>query len=67
VKPVLTVKEVAELLGFSYNTVRNLFDREPGVIVLKREEKMHKRGYTNVRIPWHVYERVMRWLSVRSQ
>ena len=64
-KLVYTVKEVAEMMGFSTQTVINLFEREPGVIILKRPEKMHKRSYRSIRIPRAVYERVTRKLSVK--
>lgn len=36
-----------------------LFKREPGVIVLERPEKMHKRRYCSLRIPKGVFERVI--------
>jgi hypothetical protein len=64
-KEVYTVAEVAEMMGLSYPTVIRLFENEPGVIILKRPEKMHKRGYRNIRIPHFVYERVRRRLEVK--
>ena len=63
-KPALTLADVAERMGFSTQTVIKLFEREPGVIILKRPEKMHKRSYRSVRIPRAVYERVVTRLSV---
>lgn len=63
--PTLTVPEVAELTGFSRATVTRMFEREPGVLILSRPEKMHKRKYRSIRIPRAVYERVLRRLQVR--
>lgn len=62
-KPTYTVGEVADAMGFSRQTITRLFQDEPGVIVMRRPEKMHKRGYTSMRIPRSVYERVLRRLS----
>lgn len=57
-------REVAALLGFSIPTVIRLFENEPGVLILERPEKMHKRRYRSIRIPRIVYERVIRRLLV---
>lgn len=64
-KEVYTVAEVAALMGLSRMTVTRLFEREPGVIILKRPETMHKRSYRSIRIPRAVYERVVGRLRVR--
>ena len=64
-KSTLTVAEVAELTGFSRQTVTRLFEEELGVLIVARPEKMHKRGYRSIRIPRHVYERVVRNVSVQ--
>ena len=50
-KPALTVKEVAALMGFSVPTIITMFEKEPGVIIIKRPETLHKRGYRSIRIP----------------
>lgn len=63
-KPVYTVAEVAALLGLSRRTVIRVFECEPGVIVLGRPEKMHKRAYRSIRIPAAVYLRVRGRLTV---
>ena len=55
----LTVAEIAELTGFSRQTVTRIFEKEPGVLVLQRPESMHKRKYRSIRIPQSVYERVV--------
>jgi hypothetical protein len=57
---VFTVAEVAELTGFSRQTVTRMFEDEPGVLVICRPETMHKRSYRSIRIPRTVYERVVR-------
>jgi AraC-like DNA-binding protein len=64
-KPVYTVNEVATLMCLSRSTVTRLFEHEPGVIVLERTERMHKRRYRSIRIPSTVYERVVKGLTVK--
>lgn len=61
--PVYKLDEVAKMMGFSRGTVERLFRDEPGVIKFGHGEKMHKRKYYSVRIPKHVYERVLQRLS----
>ena len=39
-------------------------ERQPGVIVLERPEKMHKRRYRSIRIPRAVYERVIEEITI---
>jgi hypothetical protein len=59
----------AVLMGLSRQTVTRMFQKEPGVIILKRPrvESMHKtkRVYSTVRIPRAVYERVVNRLMVK--
>ncbi len=59
-----TIAEIAEMTGLSRQTVTRLFEKEPGVIILRRPERKHKRGYRSIRVPRAVCERVMRLLSV---
>lgn len=54
-----SVKDVAELTGFSRQTVTRLFQDEPGTLVIESPEEMHKRVYRSIRIPRAVYARVM--------
>src|SRR5205807_2446680 len=63
VPEVLTVSDVAALTGYSRQTVTKMFENEKGVIVVRRPETLHKRSYKSIRIPRHVYERVMRRMS----
>jgi hypothetical protein len=53
-----TPTELAKLWGFSADVVRELFIDEPGVLKIDRPERLHKRGYTSLRIPESVAIRV---------
>jgi hypothetical protein len=56
--------ELAELWGLSVDTIRKLFDREPGVMVIRNPSpRPGKRSYTTMRIPADVVERVHRRLT----
>jgi hypothetical protein len=57
-----SVAEVASKWNYSQDVVRNIFQDEPGVLVLGNEGS-HKRRYTTLRIPESVLERVHRRLS----
>lgn len=60
---VYSVAEVARLLGLSRQKVTSLFEDEPGVLVFESKQP-GKRIYRSIRIPRHVYERVLRRCSV---
>jgi len=60
-----SVVEVAEMMGLSRDTVTRIFEKERGVLIIERPETKHKRRYRSIRIPQHVYERVIHKLSVR--
>jgi hypothetical protein len=64
-KLAYTVAEVAELTGFSRQTITRLFENEPGVIIIGRGEQLHTRSYRSIRIPNAVYERVIRRFTVK--
>ena len=64
-KPVYTVADVAALTGFSRQTITRLFEKEAGVLVIEHKEAMHKRNHRSIRIPRHVYERVIFRLKVK--
>jgi len=55
-----TVAELSKLWFFSENTIRRLFTKEPGVIKIARQESRFKRGYTSLRIPERIAQRVHR-------
>ena len=57
-----TVQELAVLWGFGVDKIRELFEDEPGVIKLKNPATKGKRGYTSLRIPEGVADRVSRRL-----
>ena len=63
-KAVFTVAEVAARTGYSVQTVTRLFEKEPGVLILERPHVRGKRSYRSIRIPFNVYERVVRKLAV---
>ena len=60
-----TVGELAALTGLSRQTVTRLSEREPGVLILARPERLHKRLYRTIRVPHHVYQRVTGRMSVK--
>jgi hypothetical protein len=51
-------KELSQLWGFSVDTIRKWFEKEPGILVEDRPEQMHKRAYKSMRIPESVARRV---------
>ena len=56
--------EIAERWNLSVDSVRKLFEDEPGVLVIgNTTPRRGKRSYTTLRIPEHVLERVHRRLS----
>ena len=60
-----TVAEVSKLTGFSAQMVTRIFENEKGVIIFEAPNPRRKRaGYRTIRIPRHVYERVVRRMSV---
>jgi hypothetical protein len=61
-----SVPEVAALTGLSARVVTKLFENERGVIVYEVPNPRRKRAsYRTIKIPRHVYERVVRRLSVQ--
>jgi transcriptional regulator GlxA family with amidase domain len=55
--------ELATLWNVSGDTIRRLFEREPGVLVIERARSRNARHYRTLRIPESVAERVHRRLS----
>ena len=58
-----TVAELSKRWFFSKNTIRRLFSQEPGVVRVARPQTRSKRGYTSMRIPERIAERVHRRLK----
>ena len=55
-----SVDELGKLWNLSADTVRRLFEREPGVLVIERGRSRNARRYRTLRIPESVAERVHR-------
>ena len=65
-KQAYTVRDVAELTGFSRQTVTRMFRSEQGVLMMGRAKTVKdKRRYQSIRIPRAVYERVIKGLTVQ--
>ena len=60
------VTEIAEMWSLSTDKVRELFEDEPGVLVIGERNPRHKRRYVTLRIPQSVLERVHHRLSSKS-
>jgi hypothetical protein len=59
------VAEIAEMWNLSADKVRELFENEPGVLVIGERSPRHKRRYVTLRIPQTVLERVHSRLSFK--
>jgi hypothetical protein len=59
-----SVAELANLWNLSENTIRRMFDNEPGVLQWGSQETRRKRAYTTLRIPETVALRVHRRLRI---
>lgn len=62
-KLAYTAQEVGDLMGFSRPTITRMFENEPGVLIVERPETTHKRRHRSLRIPRHVYLRVLDRMS----
>jgi hypothetical protein len=60
------VTEIAEMWNLSPDKIRELFEKEPGVLVLGERSPRHKRRYVTIRVPQTVLERVHSRLSSKS-
>jgi hypothetical protein len=60
------VVEVAEMWHLSPDKVRDLFEHEPGVLVIGDQFPRHKRRYRTLRIPQTVLQRVHNRLAAKS-
>ncbi len=59
-----TAGEVADIWHFDVETMRRLFEREPGVVVLQALPRKNKRPYKTIRIPQTVLDRVHKRLQI---
>ena len=55
--------EIAERIGVSNDTVRRMFEHEPGVLVIETNSNARGRRYRTIRIPESVAERVLTRLA----
>ena len=60
-----TVGELAKMWRLHADTIRPWFLDEPDCLVERHPEACHKRGYTSIRVPRSVAERVYRRHSSR--
>ena len=58
-----TVAQLSKLWFFSESTIRRLFIKEPGVIKIAHQSTRVRRGYTSLRIPERIAQRVHRRLQ----
>jgi hypothetical protein len=58
-----TPSEVAALWNLNVETIRRIFQNEPGIIVVQAPIKKGRRPYKTIRIPQSVLERVHRRLQ----
>ncbi len=58
-----TPEELAEIWNLSTDTVRRIFENEPGVLVIERKRSGSRRRYRTLRIPESVALRVYRRLT----
>jgi hypothetical protein len=56
-------RELAVAWGLSVDTIRKVFEKEPGVLIVGTIGTRSKRRYRTFRIPEHVAERVHNRLS----
>lgn len=57
------ISEIAEMWNLSADKVRDLFEGEPGVLLIGERNPRHKRRYVTLRVPQSVLERVHHRLS----
>jgi len=58
-----TPKELADMWGFSENTIRRLFQDRPGVLKMGTSFRKGGRGYVSLRIPASVAGEVHQEMS----
>jgi len=58
-----SVAEVAKLTGLSKQTVTRIFESERGVIIYQEARPRKRASYRIIRIPRHVYKRVLDKMS----
>jgi hypothetical protein len=67
-EPHFTLAQVAEAWSVSTDTVRRMFEGEPGVLVIEPPAgRFSRRRYRTLRIPASVAERVHRRMTVVNE
>jgi hypothetical protein len=67
-EPHYTPAQVAEAWGVSTDTVRRMFEGEPGVLIIEpAPTRYSRRRYRTLRIPASVAERVHRRMTVVNE
>jgi hypothetical protein len=59
--------ELGTIWGLSADTLRRVFEKEPGVLVIEGTKNTARRRYRTIRIPESVAMRVHRRLTVLSR
>lgn len=60
-------EQIAEFWSLSPDTVRRLFENEPGVLAIERPRVYGKRRYRTLRVPESVAKRVYHRLSLKGR
>jgi hypothetical protein len=60
-----TIDELSELWHLSYDVVKRLVEKEPGVLIFHSDGTLKKRKYTTIRVPDSVKTRVHRKLRAQ--
>jgi hypothetical protein len=58
-----TPEQLGELWSLSADTIRRVFEKEPGVLVIERSNGITRRRYRTLRIPDSVADRVHRRMT----
>jgi len=62
-----SAQDIAEMWKLSPDSVRRLFEGEPGVLVIQHPTLRRRRRYRTLRVPQSVVERVHRRLSNKGK
>jgi hypothetical protein len=65
-EPHYSPQTISKSWGWSTDAVRDLFENEPGVLVLGNRNSGRKRRYTTLRIPESVLVRVHKRLIAKT-
>jgi DNA-binding transcriptional MerR regulator len=60
-----SIREVVKLTGLSVQAVTRLFEHERGVLIYEGTRSMNRRRYRTIKIPRHIYRRVMQRIAAQ--